>query len=212
MSVIILPPNATSFPSVNECSADGLLAMGGNLTPQLVKAAYKKGIFPWYEGDYPLWWSPDPRFVLYPNNLHIQKSMRPLLNQNKYKVLFNYNFEAIIHYCKNSPRHGQDGTWITDAMEQTYTQLFYEGVVVSAACYNNAQLIGGLYGVIMGKVFSGESMFALQPNASKFAFIKMIPWLQQQGVEIIDCQTYTEHLEQLGAEYLNRADFLKYLV
>ena len=212
MSIIVLPANATSFPPVAYADSDGLLAMGGTITTQLIKAAYKKGIFPWYEGSYPLWWSPNPRFVLYPNKLKISKSMHQLFNRKAFTVRYNTNFEAIIHYCKNKERTGQSGTWITDAIEETYTNLFYEGVVLCASSYDaQGRLAGGLYGVKTGNVFSGESMFTLQPNASKYAFISMVQYLIQIGITIIDCQTHTEHLESLGAQYLNRDEFLKYL-
>jgi leucyl/phenylalanyl-tRNA---protein transferase len=212
MAIIVLPTNATSFPNVSQAESDGLLAMGGTITPQLIKAAYKKGIFPWYDGDCPLWWSPDPRFVLFPNKVKTSKSMKQLFKQNTYTVKFNTNFEAIISNCKLSPRVDQDGTWITDVIEETYTKLFYEKVVLCAASYDDeGKLAGGLYGVKMGNVFSGESMFALQPNASKYAFLSMVPWLIAQGISIIDCQTHTEHLESLGAEFISRDQFVKYL-
>jgi leucyl/phenylalanyl-tRNA--protein transferase len=199
------------FPPVTDTMEDGLLAIGGDLQiPRLLKA-YKNGIFPWYEGNTPLWWCPDPRFVLFPNNLRISKSMRSILKKNIFEFRINTQFETVIQHCKSTKRVGQEGTWITDAMQQAYVQLHKDGWAISAETWINEQLVGGLYGIKMGKIFFGESMFSLISNASKFAFIHLVQALQKEGIVLIDCQVYTEHLESLGAAFIPRQLFIDYL-
>lgn len=202
------------FPPVELASEDGLLAVSTELTPQRLKSAYYKGIFPWYnEGQPVLWWSPDPRMVLFPENLKIAKSMRPYLNQDKFRVTFDQDFETVISECGKVNRKGQKGTWITPEIKENYQQLFEEGFVKSVEVWKEDELVGGLYGVYLKDkgLFCGESMFAKKNNASKFGFIKMVQKLNKEGLKLIDCQIYTEHLESLGAEEIDRKEFLKYL-
>lgn len=199
------------FPPVTESLEDGLLAIGGDLSVKRLLEAYKRGIFPWYEGNTPLWWCPDPRFVLFPNELKVSKSMQALIRKNVFQFSINKNFKSVIHYCKTSPRKGQDGTWITDEMEQAYIQMHTNGYAISAETYLNDELVGGLYGVRLGGIFFGESMFSKVSNASKFAFIQLVEYLQKEGVVLIDCQVYTEHLERLGARFIDRESFINTL-
>ena len=210
MSLHILPEK-NWFPPVEDALEDGLLAMGGDLSTERLLLAYRKGIFPWYEGDVPLWWCPDPRFVLFPKDLNVSKSMQRVLKKNQFSFTTNKAFEQVIHQCKtvNAGKHG--GTWITDEVEQAYIQLHKLGFAHSAEAWLNGQLAGGLYGIRLGKVFFGESMFSRQSNASKFAFIHYTQELIQQQVELIDCQVYTAHLESLGAEMIERSRFIDLL-
>jgi len=197
------------FPPVNLAEPDGLLAIGGDLSPERLLLAYKQGIFPWYEGDYILWWSPDPRFVLFPDDLKISKSMKALLKKNAFDFTINKAFEKVIHECKDIKRPGQRGTWITDEVEMAYIRMHELGYAVSAETWNNGTLVGGAYGLKIGKIFFGESMFSKISNASKYAFIKLVQHLKQEGVKLIDCQVYTEHLESLGAKMISRKEFVR---
>ena len=202
------------FPPVSFADDDGLLAVSRDLSPERLKEAYYKGIFPWYnEGQPVLWWSPDPRMVLFPENLKIAKSMRPLLNQDKFQVTFNQEFEKVIDNCGKVFRKGQDGTWITPAIKENYMKLHLEGIAFSTEVWDGEDLVGGLYGIYLRdkKIFCGESMFANASNASKFGFIKLVEKLKAEGVKLIDCQVYTSHLESLGAEEIPRDEFLEYL-
>jgi leucyl/phenylalanyl-tRNA--protein transferase len=195
------------FPPVNLAEPDGLLAIGGDLSPERLLFAYKQGIFPWYEGEYILWWSPDPRFVLFPGELKISKSMRALLKKNAFDFTINKTFEKVIHQCKNIKRPGQRGTWITDEVEMAYIRMHELGYAISAETWKDGILVGGGYGLKIGKIFFGESMFSKITNASKYAFIQLVQHLKQDGVELIDCQVYTEHLESLGAKMISRKEF-----
>lgn len=199
------------FPPADEALGDGLLAIGGDLSVERLLLAYKNGIFPWYDGQMPLWWHPNPRFILFPEELKVSKSMRPLFNQNKFQFTINKAFSEVIHHCKKVERKDQDGTWINDDVIDAYTQLHKMGFAHSAEAWFNNELVGGLYGIKMGKVFFGESMFSTQSNASKFAFIKYVEVLQKEGIELIDCQVYTEYLESLGAKMIMREQFLQLL-
>ncbi len=202
------------FPPVEMADDEGLLAVTSFLDTERIRSAYKNGIFPWYnEGQPVLWWSPDPRMVLFPEELKIAKSMRPYINQQKYKVTFNQDFEAVIEACAEVIREGQDGTWITPDIKQNYASLFKEGFVHSVEVWDESELVGGLYGVYLldKKVFCGESMFSKKNNASKFGFIKLVQKLQEEGVKVIDCQIYTRHLESLGAREIPREEFLEFL-
>ncbi len=200
------------FPSTEEADDDGLLAIGGDLSPQRLLLAYRSGIFPWYnEGQPILWWSPNPRFVLYPEKLRVSKSMQQLIRSGRFTFTVNNAFEQVISNCKTINRNGQDGTWITYDMQQAFIKLHHMGHAHSAEAWTDGKLAGGLYGVLSGKVFCGESMFSKISNASKFAFIHFIHHLQQQGIKLIDCQVYTEHLASLGAEMIDRKTFLKIL-
>ena len=196
------------FPPVHLAEPDGLLAMGGDLSEERLLLAYRNGIFPWYEGDTPLWWSPDPRFVLFPHELKVSKSMRSLLRQQKFDFTINKAFPEVIRACRKTPRPGYDGTWINDEVERSYTRLHLKGYAHSAEAWENGELVGGLYGIRMGSFFFGESMFSRQSNASKYAFILYVQQLASEGVSLIDCQVYTEHLESLGARMMPRAEFV----
>ncbi len=200
------------FPPVHSAEPDGLLAMGGDLSADRLLLAYKSGIFPWYDGDIPLWWSPNPRFVLFPEQLRVSKSMQQLLKKEAFRFTINTCFSEVIHQCKHIRRNNQHGTWITDEVEKAYTKLHTLGYAHSAETWKGDQLAGGLYGIRMGKVFFGESMFSNESNASKFAFIKYVQQLQKEGVQLIDCQVYTPHLESLGATMIPRQQFLDFLL
>lgn len=195
------------FPPVDQAEPDGLLAMGGDLSSERLLLAYKKGIFPWYEGEHILWWCPDPRFVLFPPELKISKSMKQVFKRNEFEFKTDTAFQQVIRACKTAARPGQDGTWITDEVEISYTKLFELGYAHSAEAWKNGELVGGLYGILSGNVFFGESMFSKENNASKFAFITYVQQLMKEGIQLIDCQVYTEHLESLGATMISRKEF-----
>lgn len=203
--------NQLWFPPVEEANKDGLLAMGGDTSVDRLLLAYQQGIFPWYEGEVPLWWSPDPRFVLFPEKLKISKSMRGLMAKNTFTFSINRAFPEVIRNCKQLQRKGQSGTWITDELAESLITLHEMGYAYSAETWTNNQLAGGLYGIRMKHLFFGESMFSHTSNASKFAFIRFVAYLQSQGVKLIDCQVHTAHLESLGAEMIPREQFKKYL-
>lgn len=198
------------FPDVSEATSEGLLAVGGDLSSERLIHAYSNGIFPWFEAeDSLLWWSPDPRFVLFPNDLKISKSMKQILRKNTFKVTVNKDFKAVIVECALAKREGQDGTWITDEMVKAYIKLHKLGYAKSIEVWQNNVLVGGLYGVDLGnKVFCGESMFAKVSNASKVGFITFV---QNSNYNLIDCQIHTKHLESLGAKHISRTEFLKFL-
>lgn len=199
------------FPPVNEALQDGLLAIGGDLSVKRLLLAYSKGIFPWFDGNTPLWWSPDPRFVLFPGELKVSKSMKSLVKREAFTFTLNKAFSLVIRACKEKERHGQDGTWITNDIETSYIQLHKQGYAHSAEAWQGNELVGGLYGVRLGNIFFGESMFSHVSNASKYAFIKFVNKITREGVELIDCQVYTEHLESLGAKMIARDEFMKYI-
>lgn len=199
------------FPPVEDALEDGLLAIGGDLTTDRLLLAYQNGIFPWYEDSLPLWWCPDPRFVLFPEKLVVSHSMRNIFNKGKFSFTVNSAFEQVLANCKSIRRAGQDGTWITPEVEKAYNKMHDMGYAVSAETWDNGVLVGGLYGIRLGKIFFGESMFAHVSNASKFAFISFVELLKKEGIELIDCQVYTQHLESLGAEMISRQAFKYYL-
>jgi len=198
------------FPDVSEASVDGLLAVGGDLSAERLLYAYQNGIFPWFEATEPiLWWSPDPRFVLFPEDLKISKSMKQVLKKKLFKVTENKAFAEVIQNCANAKREGQLGTWITDEMIIAYIKLHKLGYAKSIEVLLDKELVGGLYGVtINDTVFCGESMFAKVSNASKVGFITLV---QNSNYKLIDCQLHTNHLESLGAKHISRSEFLKYL-
>ena len=200
-----------SFPPVHLAEPDGLLAIGGDLSQERLLLAYKMGIFPWYEGEHILWWSPDPRFVLFPKELKVSKSMNQLLKKKEFTFTVNKSFNEVLNNCKTISRKGQVGTWITDEVKKAYTLLHKNGYAHSAEVWKDGKLVGGLYGIKMGKVFFGESMFSDESNASKYAFINYIRQLQTEGIELIDCQVYTEHLESMGASMIDRTEFINLL-
>lgn len=200
------------LPPVETADAEGLVAVGGSLSIPRLEEAYSKGIFPWYSEDQPvLWWSPDPRLVLYPSDLKVQKSMRPLLNQDMFQVTVNRAFDEVIARCAEVPRKDQDGTWILEELVQVYSEWHAKGHVHSFEAWQGDTLVGGFYGVQIGGVFFGESMFALKPNASKYAFIKGVQWLASKGIELIDCQQETNHLKRFGAISIEREHFISQL-
>ena len=198
------------FPHPNHSDPDGLLAIGGDLSPRRLILAYKNGIFPWFNpGEVFLWWSPDPRFVLFPDELKVSKSMRPYFNQKKFTVKYDTCFTEVMKQCSEAKRKGQAGTWITDEMIDAYTQLHDLGWAHSVEVYEGGELVGGLYGIALGSVFFGESMFAKRSNASKFGFISLVRNLVRHGFTLIDCQQETKHLASLGATSIPRSEFLE---
>lgn len=200
------------FPPVSEALPDGLLALGGDLRPERLILAYRSGIFPWFNEDDPiLWWSPHPRCVLFPDKLKVSKSMQQVVKKGVFEFRVNSAFSEVIAACSEVPREGQDGTWITEDIREAYIRLHQTGYVWSAEAWQDGQLVGGLYGILMGKAFFGESMFSRVSNASKFAFISWVRLLQEQGVQLIDCQLHTPHLESLGAEMIPREEFIRLL-
>lgn len=202
------------FPPVESANSVGLLAFGGDLSPERLIKAYSGGIFPWYDSSQPiLWWSPDPRMVLFPENLKVSKSMKQLLKKEAFEVTFNKDFETVIENCATAPRQGQLGTWITPKMKEAYIELHKRGFAQSVEVWQEGELVGGLYGIYLKekKVFCGESMFAKKSNASKYGFIKLVKKLENEGVRLIDCQVYTEHLASLGADEIPREVFIEYL-
>lgn len=199
------------FPDADEALEDGLLAIGGDLSTARLLLAYRNGIFPWFDDDVPMWWCPDPRFVLFPYEFVVSKSMQQLSRRNAFTFRVNTSFESVIANCKETVRNGQDGTWITNEVEQAYIKLYQLGYAHCAEAWQDGQLVGGLYGIKMGKVFFGESMFSHKSNASKFAFINYVELLKKEGIELMDCQVYTAHLESLGARMITRNQFLKLL-
>jgi leucyl/phenylalanyl-tRNA---protein transferase len=207
MSLFILGKELL-FPPVELAEPDGLLAAGGDLSQERLLLAYRQGIFPWYEGRHILWWCPDPRFVLFPQELKASTSMRQLIRRHTFDFRVDSDFRQVIAKCKTIARRGQEGTWITEEVKEAYTRLHEAGYAHSAEVWQSGVLVGGLYGLRMGKVFFGESMFSTVSNASKYAFISYIQQLQAEGVELIDCQVYTEHLESLGARMIGRPEFI----
>lgn len=199
------------FPPSHQTTKDGILAMGGDLSPARLLLAYQKGIFPWFnEDEPPIWWCPDPRFVLFPSELYISKSMKQLFRKQVFTITYNRAFADVIHHCGAIRQH-RESTWISDEIKNAYQTLHEMGYAISAEAWQDDQLVGGLYGVRLGSVFFGESMFSTVSNASKYAFISLTNSLQEQGLTLIDCQVYTEHLESLGARMIDRREFLKHL-
>jgi leucyl/phenylalanyl-tRNA---protein transferase len=203
--------NTLIFPPVHLSEPDGLLALGGDLSRERLLSAYRQGIFPWYEGDHILWWCPDPRFVLFPNALKVSKTMKSLIRKGGFKFTVNTAFEQVIENCKTITRRGQDGTWISEEVKKAYAGLHVDGYAHSAETWFEGKLVGGLYGIRMGNIFFGESMFSNISNASKFAFINYVELLKNEGVVLIDCQVYTPHLESLGATMIPRQNFIDLL-
>ena len=209
---MFLLSNELYFPPVTEADEEGILAIGGDLSTQRLLLAYRNGIFPWYSDDEPIiWWCPNPRFVLFPDEIKISKSMRAVIKKQTYSFTINNCFNNVIKNCKTINREGQSGTWISEEFIDAYTNLHNLGYALSAETWKNNKLVGGLYGVKMGNIFFGESMFSLSPNASKFAFIQLVQHLKNEGVKLIDCQVYTNHLESLGAKMIDRNDFMRLL-
>ena len=200
------------FPPVEMATEEGILAIGGDLGIERLLLAYRSGIFPWYsEGEPIVWWSPDPRFVLFPEKLKVTKSMQSVLSNGSFRFTINRAFTAVLQNCKTITRKEQEGTWITPAVQHAYTQLHELGYAHSAEAWMNGELVGGLYGIRLGNIFFGESMFSKVSNASKFAFINYVRQLQKEKVVLIDCQVYTAHLESLGAAMIDRKKFMSLL-
>lgn len=200
------------FPPVYLANKDGILAIGGDLSLERLILAYKSGIFPWYNPGEPIiWYSPNLRMVLFPKDLKISKSIKQLIRKNEFQITFNQSFEAVISNCKTIEREGQGGTWITDEMQEAYINLHKKGIAKSVEVWLGNELVGGLYGIDLGTVFCGESMFSKVSNASKLAFIYLVQKLEQENYKLIDCQVYNPHLESLGADEISREEFLTYL-
>ncbi|MDT0538379.1 leucyl/phenylalanyl-tRNA--protein transferase [Croceitalea sp. P059] len=200
------------FPPVSNANPEGLLAVGGDLSPERLLLAYQNGIFPWFNEDaLILWWSPDPRMVLFPEKLKVSKSMRKIIASNQFELTKNKCFDKVIEHCSVLERKGQEGTWITPKMKEAYLSLHEKGFAKSYEVWQNSNLVGGLYGIDLGHVFCGESMFSLVSNASKFAFIHMVNELRNESYKLIDCQVYTQHLESLGAQEMARDKFMQIL-
>ncbi len=197
------------FTPVSEADEDGILAIGGDLSPERLQLAYKSGVFPWFnEGEPVLWWSPDPRMVLFPDELIVSKSMRNILNRKQFKVTFNRDFKEVISNCQKIKREGQDGTWISNEMIDAYCVLHDQGIAKSVEVWQDEVLVGGLYGIDLGHVFCGESMFSKVSNASKVAFIALVNYLKEGNYKLLDCQVYNPHLESLGCREINREEFM----
>jgi leucyl/phenylalanyl-tRNA--protein transferase len=208
MSVYWLTDENSEFPAPELANAEGILAIGGDLSPDRLLAAYRMGIFPWFnEGEPVMWWSPDPRMVLLPHELKVARSMRPYLNQEKFRVTFDTCFRTVMQLCQ-APRPDSGGSWITGDMVEAYCRLHEMGHAHSVEVWEGHELVGGLYGVAIGKVFFGESMFKRVSNASKYGFIMLVRRLQGMGFKLVDCQQQTRHLRSLGARSIPRSEFL----
>jgi leucyl/phenylalanyl-tRNA--protein transferase len=200
------------FPPVSEASPEGILAVGGDLSNERLLLAYKNGIFPWFDDDEPiLWWSPPQRMVVNPKEYKIAKSLRNIINRNVFKVTFNTAFKEVITNCQSIKRRGQKGTWITNSMLEAYLNLNQLGIAKSVEVWQDNKLVGGLYGIDLGKVFCGESMFSLASNASKVAFVTLIQKLHDENYHLLDCQVHNNHLEKLGAFEISRESYMKIL-
>lgn len=204
--------NEFVFPNVATASKDGIVAFGGDLSTERLILAYKSGIFPWFNPEEPIiWWSPNPRMVLFFDNLKISKSMKKILKSNQFEVTFNQNFVEVISKCQKSVRKNQDGTWISNDMIAAYTKLHEIGIAKSVEVWQNEKLVGGLYGIDLGAVFCGESMYSDVSNASKIAFIALSEKLKSDNYQLIDCQIYNPHLESLGCQEIDRNHFMTIL-
>ena len=210
MPLFRLAADSVLFPPVELAEPDGLLAIGGDLSVERLLAAYRQGIFPWYGESTPiLWWSPHPRCVLFPGRLHLPASLRRVMNSGRFSFTVNRAFRQVMEYCARAPRPGQDGTWIVPEMIDAYTLLHLRGRAHSVEAWCEGELAGGLYGVSLGRVFFGESMFYRQADASKAAFAWLAGRLDRLGFEIMDCQQETDHMLRFGAELVDRKEFLR---
>ena len=200
------------FPDARQSAGDAPLAQGGNLSPGMLLSAYRQGIFPWFsEGEPILWWSPDPRFVIYTNKVHVSSSMRKFLRQKRFRITFDSCFTTVMRHCAAAYRPGQRGTWITEDMISAYSRLHERGFAHSVEVWQGEFLVGGLYGVSTGGIFCGESMFSQVSNSSKTGFLTLARHLKEIGVPLVDSQVHTDYLESLGAEYLDRSEYLRIL-
>lgn len=197
------------FPNPEDADPDGLLAVGGDLSVERLVCAYSNGIFPWFSEDSPiLWWSTDPRLILCPKDLHVPRSLRRVLNKGVFRFTMDHDFSGVIRGCAESARPDQEGTWIVDEMIEAYEALYDRGIAHSVEAWQGDELVGGLYGVSLGRIFFGESMFFRVPDASKAAFVVMVRHLDQWGFEMVDCQQTTKHLLRFGAREIPRSDFI----
>ena len=212
MPVFRLPDDAIHFPDPSFAEANGLLAVGGDLSPERLLQAYALGIFPWYTEDDPiLWWSPDPRLIVHPGDVHLSRSLRKTMKRGTFRVTLDEAFTEVVSACATHPRPEQDGTWITEDMVEAYSVLHGLGYAHSVEAWEGETLVGGVYGVSLGSCFFGESMFARRSDASKVAFANLSDQLCKWGFTLIDCQMYTDHLARFGAEELSRESFLALL-
>lgn len=212
MPVYQLIPDNNLFPPAEEAESDGLLAVGGDLTKKRLLAAYRLGIFPWYEVGQPiLWWCPDPRLVLFPEDLKISRSLGKVLRKEEFEIRFDSSFENVIKACANVRTEQGKDTWIIPEMQQAYTELHQEGYAHSVESWRNGKLVGGLYGISLGQCFFGESMFSTVNDSSKVALVALAEFSKQVGIKIIDCQMTTQHLLSLGAQEIDRKSFLRKL-
>ncbi|MDF0732363.1 leucyl/phenylalanyl-tRNA--protein transferase [Pseudomonas entomophila] len=208
-----LTRDSLTFPPLEKAlhEPNGLLAAGGDLSPERLVRAYRHGCFPWYQDGQPiLWWSPDPRTVLFPDELHVSRSLAKVIRQGRFQVSFDTDFPAVIAACA-APRDYADGTWITDTLRAAYCQLHQLGIAHSVEVRESGELVGGLYGLAMGRLFFGESMFSRADNASKVGFATLVEHLKQAGFVLIDCQMPTQHLHSFGARAIGRRQFADYL-
>ncbi len=210
--IVWLDKNEIWFPNPDLAPGDFPLAIGGDLSPERLIFAYSSGIFPWYsEGEPIMWWSPDPRMVLFPENLKVSRSLRKVIKNKGFEVRFDTDFGRVINMCASVKRPGQEGTWITDEMKKAYIELHNLGYAHSVETYLDGELVGGLYGVSIGKTFFGESMFYTVSDASKVAFVKLVEKLREWDFDMIDCQQSTPHMERFGAVEIPRKKFLEIL-
>lgn len=212
LKMVLLDPKIISFPDPESTdSENGLLAIGGDLSPERIHFAYQLGLFPWFNpGEEILWWCPDPRFVLFPNDLKVSKSMRKIMRDEVFTFTENKCFHEVMEECKKTNRKHQDGTWISEELILSFVQLYQEGIAKSIEVWQNEELVGGFYGIQIGKVFCGESMFSKVSNASKAGLINFVT-NHQKNIEIIDCQVHSEHLESLGATMISKQKYLTIL-
>lgn len=205
-----LHPDFPVFPHPELADEHGILAFGGDLSVERLLTAYSFGIFPWYNDEDPIiWWSPDPRAVVLPGEVKISKSMRKYLR--KYELKIDTNFEEVIKHCREIPRNGEFGSWITTEMQDAYIDLYHKGYAHSFECWHEGNLIGGLYGLSLGRCFFGESMYSLEKNASKFAFISLSEWSKKRSFLLIDCQVPNDHLTSMGCKDMARSEYLEYM-
>lgn len=207
-----LDQDSFHFPSVDLAHPSGILAFGGDLHPERLYRAYSNGIFPWYEdGEEITWWAPEERMLVFPQSYIPRKSLRQLVKKSSFTITRNQAFEQVITQCQKIPREGQNGTWITDDMKRAYIQLFHLGKAQSIEVWKDETLVGGLYGVDLKGVFCGESMFSVESNASKMAFVYLIDYLKAEGYQLLDCQVYNSYLNYLGAQLYPRSLFMDHL-